>query len=87
MGLARAGLGPCLPLLSRPEPPQATAREPDDPLPGAPGGASATEGSQHPTHRRYRQAKATKRGERGGGESESLIVSLKRGEQALLDPV
>ena len=62
-------------------PPQSPAREPNHQLPGAPGGASATEGSKHPTQRRYRQAKATKRGERGGGESESLIVSLKRGNR------
>ena len=62
-------------------PPQSPAREPNHQLPGAPGGASATEGSKHPTQRWYRQAKATKRGERGGGESESLIVSLKRGDR------
>ena len=43
--------------------------------------ASRAAGDERGTQRWYRQAKETKRGEKGGGESERLIVPLSRGNR------
>ena len=45
------------------------------------GPASGADGDERRTQRWYRQAKETKRGEKGGRESERLIVPMKRGNR------
>jgi hypothetical protein len=48
--------------------------------------ASGAGGDERRTHRWYRQAKTTKCGEKGGRESECLIVPLKRGNHTAGTP-